>query len=184
MLSKESSIRTFGSVLCLITMEIALTTVGIFLTLIGIAGLAVPFIPDVPLVASGVVLVLVAQHAMSVWAVAALLILTILAFVADWLLVIYGAKKLGATRAGSIGGLIGLSLAFLSIPMGIVAGFAVFPAIGATIGELYGRRHDKTYIHAPIIGIGVGIFAAMALAVKVLMIGLLVMVGLLALGLH
>jgi|GEM_PF-1958355 len=165
-------------------MEVALSALGVILTFLGIAGLVVPFVPDVPFVAAGVVLVLIAQHALSVWAVFALLLLTLLAFLADWLLVIYGARKLGATRAGSIGGLIGMIAAFLAIPLGIVGGFAIFPAIGATIGELYGRRGDKTYDRAPIVGLGVGIFAALALAVKIMLLGLVILIGLLALGLH
>lgn len=163
-------------------MLVALTALGIFLAFIGVIGLAIPFIPDVPLIVSGVLLVLIGQNALSPIIVIALVLLAVLAFLADWLLVVYGARKLGATRAGEIGGLIGLSLSFLSSFVGTgVIGIVLFPAIGATIGEIIGRRQDKSYNHAPVIGLGIGLFAAMATTIKIIMVSLIVMVGVIAL---
>lgn len=163
-------------------MEVFLSALGIFLLVLGVAGLAIPFIPDIALVVSGVFLVLIGQNVLSPIIVMALILLTVLAFVTDWLLVIYGARKLGATQAGQIGGVIGLGFSFLSAFIGTgVIGIVLLPAIGATIGELIGRKDDTSYKHAPVIGLGIGIFAALAVTVKIILIGLIVMVGVLAL---
>ena len=163
-------------------MDVALSAIGIFLVFFGVVGLLIPFVPDVPFVASGVMLLLIAQHVLSPVLALALLGLTILAFLTDWLLVLYGARKLGATRAGQIGGTIGMS--FIGTPLGFLPGLVLFPAAGAMIGELIGRRHDHTYKKIPLVGVGVGVFAAFTVTIKLILIALMIGVGLLGLGLR
>ncbi len=64
---------------------------GLFLAMAGIVGLVVPLIPDVPLIASGLFLVLLGRNVVSAAVIVPLVVLTALALVADWLLVIYGS---------------------------------------------------------------------------------------------
>ncbi len=159
-------------------MHLALTAIGLFLALAGIVGLVVPFLPDVPLISSGILIVLISQHALSIATIGPLLGLTLLAILADWLLVLYGARKVGATREGTIGGLIGLALAFAGLPIGFVPGLLVWPMVGATIGEYIGRRKDPDQKNALSVGISVGLFAVVSLAVKLILVGLILAIGL------
>ena len=165
-------------------MSTILLASGLLLVAVGIIGLFVPFLPDIPLISSGVILALIAENALSGTAVFAIILLTILAFIADWLLIIYGAKKLGATGMGTTGGAIGLLVSFFFITFGFFPSIVILPAIGATIGELIARRKDEDHLRAPVIGIGIGIFSAFAVTVKLVLISLVIGVGLLALGFH
>ena len=87
-----------------------------------------------------------------------------------------------ATTEGTIGGAIGLALSFVAMPFGFFPSLVILPAVGATIGELIGRRKDEDHLKAPVIGIGIGIFAAFAVTIKLIMIALVIGVGILALG--
>ena len=159
-------------------MHLALTAIGLFLAFVGIVGLVVPLLPDVPLIASGILLVLIARDALSVATVGPLLGLTLLAILADWLLVVYGAHKVGATREGMIGGLVGLALAFAGLPLGFVPGLLLWPTVGATIGEFIGRRNNPDRNKALGVGISVGLFAVFSLVVKLMLVGLILALGL------
>ena len=163
-------------------MSTLLLAVGLLISAIGFMGLFVPFLPDIPLISSGIIIALISRGALSVTATVAIILLTALAFLSDWLLVIYGAKKLGATTEGTIGGAIGLALSFVAMPFGFFPSLVILPAVGATIGELIGRRKDEDHLKAPVIGIGIGIFAAFAVTIKLIMIALVIGVGILALG--
>ena len=162
------------------SMQLALTAIGLFLAFVGIVGLVVPLLPDIPLISSGIVIVLIAHHAISIATVGPLLGLTVLAMLADWLLVLYGARKVGASREGTLGGLIGLALALLGLPIGFGLGLVLWPTVGAIIGELIHARQDPEPKKAARIGLSVGIFTVFSLVVKLILVGLILAIGIIS----
>jgi len=73
-----------------------------------------------------------------VWGIICLIIT-----VADYLLPIAATKKFGGTKAGVIGGMIGVVAGgILPIPFGVIIG----PLLGAIIGDLYGGNHIKSAV--------------------------------------
>lgn len=115
--------------------------VALVLMSAGLAGSILPGLPSTPLV-----LVVAICHKLYFggagvgWlTMSALVGLTVLSLVMDYLASVYGAKSLGATWRGmwgaAAGGLIGI---FFNLP-GILLG----PFVGATLFELVGGRHWK-----------------------------------------
>jgi uncharacterized protein len=111
---------------------------AIALIAIGIAGTFLPGIPGIIVVFCGMALAAWIDHFERVhWVTLVVLgILTALAFVADILGSVLGAKRVGASRQALIGAAIG---ALVGILFGLV-GLIVAPFIGAVAGELVARR--------------------------------------------
>ena len=84
----------------------------------------------------------------------ALVLITALALVMDYLASIYGAKKFGATKNGMVGAIVGGIVGlFFNLP-GILLG----PFIGATLFEMIGGRKFKPSAKAGL-GATLGLFA-------------------------
>ncbi len=162
-------------------MQLVLTAIGLFLAFVGIVGLVVPFLPDIPLIAGGILLVIIARDALSVATVVPLIGLTLLALIADWVVVVFGARQVGASREGTIGGVAGLALAFLGFPVSFGFGLILWPTLGATIGELISKRHRDPKTAASI-GLAIGLFAVFSLVVKLILVGLILAIGLVSIG--
>jgi uncharacterized protein YqgC (DUF456 family) len=162
-------------------MSLILNALGLFLIFAGIVGLVIPLLPDVALISGGILLLLATRDALSAATVLPLIGLTLLALLADWLIVLYGARKLKASRAGTIGGLIGIALALnpFTIGFGGGAGLVVFPALGALVGELLGRPSARPF-EALAISLGISLFVALGLAIKLILVGLILAIGLVA----
>jgi uncharacterized protein YqgC (DUF456 family) len=121
--------------------EIAGIAIVGMVMLLGLIGTCVPGIPGAPLILAGAIghKVYFADKSASYFALALLLLLTILSLVLDFLASVLGAKKLGATWRGMagavIGGVVGL---FFGLP-GIILG----PIVGAFAFEFAGGRAWK-----------------------------------------
>lgn len=111
---------------------------------IGILGCMLPAIPGAPLVFFGAVahrLYFGADQSVNNIVLAVIVFLMLFALILDYLASMYGAKKLGASRNGIIGCVVGgiVGLIFFSIP-----GALIGPFVGALAFELVGGKDWKT----------------------------------------
>lgn len=114
-----------------------LHAIAAVIVVVGVAGTVLPVIPGAILVFLGLLLAAYADQFTRVGPVGMTIIggLGLLAFVADWISTLLGAKRVGASPqalvGATLGGLVGL---FLGIP-GMILG----PFVGAVLGELLAR---------------------------------------------
>jgi len=143
-------------------------TLGVVLTIAGIAGCIVPLIPGPPLSYAALVIIQFALNEpftgrfMVIW-----LLLTIAVTLLDYFVPIWGTRKYGGSRSGMWGATIGLIIGiFFFPPMGIVLG----PFIGAYAGELIIGKDSATALRSGF-GSFVGFVAGtvMKLAVSMIM---------------
>jgi len=121
-------------------LDIVLVILGICLLVVGLVGCIVPLIPGPSL--SYIALLLLQVTAFGDFSVAFLVItalITIVVTVADYVLPAWGTKKLGGSRAGTIGSIIGLIIGLFFLPVGIIVG----PFLGAFLGELIVGQNAK-----------------------------------------
>jgi len=119
--------------------SVAIITGGAILMLLGIIGSFLPVLPGPPLSYLGLLLLQLLPE--SPFSNKFLLIyagLTLLVTVVDYVVPVYGSKKMGATKYGIWGSTIGLLLGiFFFPPFGIILG----PFLGAVAGELiHGKK--------------------------------------------
>jgi uncharacterized protein YqgC (DUF456 family) len=139
------------------------------LVLIGLAGTILPVIPGTLLVFAGLFLAAWAEDFARVgWLPLAIIgVLGALAFVADFVSSLLGAKRVGASPqalvGAALGGLIGL---FFSIP-GMILG----PFVGAVGGELVARGGIK---HAGKVGVGTWLGLLLGAVLKVVIAFLMI----------
>lgn len=120
-----------------------LVGVEIFLIILGIVGSVLPVLPGTWVVYAAMLI----QHFFSPgikyhWAILVILgIATAVIQLLDYLIPIWGSKKMGASKYGQWGTIIGALVgAFVFPPWGIVIG----PFVGALAGELIaGKKSDK-----------------------------------------
>lgn len=127
-------------------------TLGIVLTLAGIAGCILPFIPGPPLSYIALLSLLLVNsdqftaRFMTIW-----LIITIIVTLLDYYVPIWGTIKFGGSSSGVWGATLGLLAGLIFFPpFGIIAG----PFIGAIAGELIRGKDLKTAVKS-----GIGSFA-------------------------
>jgi len=138
---------------------------------IGVAGTFLPGIPGVIAVFCGMALAAWIDDFERIhWATVVVLgALTALAFLADVLGSVLGAKRVGASRQALIGAGIG---AVVGILFGLV-GLIVAPFVGAVAGELYARRRLQSATRvgfATWLGLAAGALAKVALLFAMLAI--------------
>lgn len=111
---------------------------ALVLILVGLIGTLLPVMPGALLVFLGMVAGAWADDFSRVgWTILVILaVLTILFYVVDFLAGAYGARRLGASRWGVIGAILG---ALVGMFMGFV-GIVIGPFVGAVGGELLARR--------------------------------------------
>ncbi|HUP28644.1 MAG TPA: DUF456 domain-containing protein [Usitatibacter sp.] len=108
------------------------------LVLLGLAGTVLPVLPGIVLVFAGLLLAAWADGFAHVGVMGLVIIgaLGLLAFVADFVASLVGAKRVGASPlalvGAAVGGLVGL---FFSIP-----GMIIGPFVGAVAGEFLAKR--------------------------------------------
>jgi uncharacterized protein YqgC (DUF456 family) len=119
-------------------MDILLSILAIILLLIGLIGAIVPALPGPIISYAGLVSLYFSSHQpftdrfMLIWAAIAVSI-TVL----DNVVPILGTKKLGGSKKGIWGSIIGLLFGILFLgPFGILIG----PFVGAVLGELFGGK--------------------------------------------
>jgi len=124
--------------------------VEIFLTIIililvaalmaaGIIGIFVPFMPDVVFILLGALVFGLFdkfQH-ISGWTYLILIVLALAVTLIDYFATIVGAKKLGATKFGIIGGIVGTLIGLVG---GSIIGMILGSVIGTILGELLSGR--------------------------------------------
>ena len=114
---------------------------GIILTITGILGCVLPFMPGPPLNYAAILLLhftsgfQFSNRFLIVWA-----IVTVAVVVLDYIIPVWGTKKFGGSKQGVWGSVIGLIAGmFFFPPLGIIIG----PFIGAFAGELIAGKNSK-----------------------------------------
>jgi len=117
---------------------VLLWVLAFVLILVGLIGTLLPVMPGALLVFLGMFAGAWADDFSRVgWAVLGVLaILTVLFYVLDFLAGAYGARRLGASRWGVVGAILGALVGLFFSFIGVVVG----PFVGAVVGELLARR--------------------------------------------
>jgi len=123
-------------------MEIFLIIIGIILLIVGILGCIVPIIPGPPITYLALLIMQFKSNPpfttkfLVIWA-----LITIVVTVLDYVVPAWGTKKLGGTKWGIWGSIIGLFAGiFFFPPIGLIVG----PFLGAFIGEIIAGKDSKT----------------------------------------
>lgn len=105
---------------------------------VGLAGCLLPAVPSTPvvLVAALVHRFVFGDAGASIWVLAVLFVITVFSILMEYLASLIGAKKLGATKAGVWGAVVGTIVGLFFAPLGIIFG----PFLGAVSFELLGGR--------------------------------------------
>lgn len=150
-------------------MDILLSIIAFILILVGIGGIILPGIPDLPLAYAGLVLRSAATDFIQP-SLSLLLILLVLVGSISIIELLAGpaiVQKLGGSRSGVIGALVGSIAGLLLAPVSPLW-LLLGPLVGALVGELHaGRPH----------GLAVKIAAGTALSV-IIVFGFKILVGL------
>lgn len=142
---------------------------AVALILIGIAGVFLPGVPGVVAVFGGMLLAAWIDDFERIgWITLVVLgVLTALAFLADIVGSLLGAKRVGASRLALLGAGLG---AIVGLFMGFI-GLLIAPFIGAVTGEILAQRRLDTAARVGIgtwIGLAVGALAKIALVFAML----------------
>ncbi|NDV46504.1 DUF456 domain-containing protein [Paludibacter sp. 221] len=145
-------------------MDIFLIIVAGILVLLGFAGCILPIIPGVPLSYVGILLlhftdkIQFSTNFLVIWA-----IIVIAIQVLDYYIPIWGTKRFGGSRWGTIGSAIGVVAGLFFAPWGIILG----PFVGAVVGELLSGRASADAVKAgfgSFVGFLVGTVAKLVVA--------------------
>ena len=127
-------------------MDVVLIIIGIILILIGLVGCIIPGIPGPPIAYAGLLIQIFKTENpfttkfLIIWA-----LITIAVSVLDYVVPAIGTKKLGGSRRGVWGSIIGLFIGiFFFPPIGLIIG----PFLGAFIGELTGGKETESALKA------------------------------------
>ncbi len=115
-------------------MDYVLIALGVIFMISGILGCVLPIIPGPPLSYIGLLFLHFTEkyqfstRFLIIWS-----IITVVVYVLDYVIPVWGTKKFGGSKRGVWGSVIGLVIGlFFFPPFGIIAG----PFLGAVIGEL------------------------------------------------
>jgi uncharacterized protein len=146
---------------------------SVALIVIGLAGIVLPALPGTLFVFAGILLGAWIDHFARVgwFAVGAVAVLAVLAWLMDYVAAVLGAKRAGASRQAIIGAALGT---IAGLFMGIV-GVLFMPLVGAAAGEYLARREHGQALKVGIatwLGLLAGMLAKFVLAF--MMIGIFV----------
>lgn len=115
-------------------MQVALTVFGVLVMVLGVGLLAIPAVPAIGIIFSGVALLAWADGFTRIgWAaLSIMLVLTVIGSLADNAAALFGARRAGASAWGVVGASIGM---LAGIPFG-VPGIVLGAAVGAFALEL------------------------------------------------
>jgi uncharacterized protein YqgC (DUF456 family) len=135
------------------------------LILVGFAGIVLPALPGTLLVLAGIVLgAWIDDFTRVGWfAVIAVTVLAVLAWLMDYVAALLGAKRAGASRLALVGAAVGT---VAGIFMGLV-GVLFMPLVGAALGEFIARRQHGQALRvgfATWLGLLAGMLAKFVLA--------------------
>jgi len=161
----------------MIDQSLVLWIIGAILTVTGLAGLLLPFLPGAPLLFLGLLCAAWAEdfRFAGLWTLLLLGCLASLTYLVEFVASALGARKFGGSRramaGAALGGIVGL---FFGIP-GVLLG----PFAGAVLGELSLQRSLDQAGRAgfgTVVGMAVG--AAGKLAIGIAMVGIFLLVRL------
>ena len=143
------------------------------LILLGLAGIVLPALPGTILVFAGILLGAWIDDFTRVgpFAVGAVAVLAVLAWLMDYVAALLGAKRAGASRQALIGAAIGTVAGIFTGLVGVL----FMPLVGAAAGEFIARRHHGNAVRVGIatwLGLLAGMLAKFVLAF--MMIGIFV----------
>ena len=133
-------------------MNTVLIIAAIFLVLLGLAGSILPGIPGPPFSFFGILVLAFVNGINYSWSF--LLVMGIIAsfvFALDYWVPIWGTKKLGGSKAGVRGSMIGMVVGILltfMFPIGLFIAMLLGPFIGAYIGEKRAGSDDSRALKA------------------------------------
>ena len=150
-------------------MTIALWILAVALIVVGVVGTVLPALPGAILVFSGVALAAWIDDftRISGWTVAVLGVLTVVAWVIDYVAAAAGAKRAGASRQAIIGAAIGTVVGVFTGFIGLL----FMPLVGAAIGE-YLAQQDA--LRAGRVGLATWLGMLVGTAAKVAIVFLMV----------
>jgi len=146
-------------------------TLALMVMLFGVIGSVLPVLPGVPVIVAAAIghRLYFGEQGASVWVLALMGIMEVVAFALDYIAGMIGAKKLGATWRGIVGavvgGIIGL---FFNLP-GILLG----PFFGALLLEMAGGREFKPAAKAgagAVLGLFAGALGKLALCLTMILL--------------
>lgn len=148
-------------------------TLSTALVLFGLAGTVLPALPGTILILGGILLGAWIDGFTRVgpWAVGAVAVLAVGAWLSDYIAALMGAKRAGASRQAVIGAALGT---VAGIFMGLI-GVLFMPLVGAALGEWLARRDQMRAVRVGIatwIGLMLGLLAKVVLSF--MMIGIYV----------
>lgn len=117
-------------------------TLGVVMTIAGIVGCILPFIPGPPLsYIALLMLLLVDKNLFSSKFLLIWLFVTIVVVVLDYYVPVWGTRQFGGSHSGIWGATVGLLVGLFFVPpIGIIAG----PFLGAFIGEMISGKNIQT----------------------------------------
>ncbi|MFO1361152.1 MAG: DUF456 domain-containing protein [Burkholderiales bacterium] len=157
-------------------MTIALWVLAVLLIVAGVVGTVLPALPGVILVFAGVALGawIDGFARISGWTVGVLGVLTLIAWLIDFVAGYYGAKRVGASAQALAGAAIGTVAGVFTGLVGLV----FMPLAGAAIGEFLARRDA---LRAGRVGLATWVGMALGTAAKVAIVFLMIGIFLAAL---
>lgn len=139
------------------------------LVVIGLAGALLPALPGTPVILAGLVMMAWLNDFIRVGfsTLAALLVLTLLSVIIDFLATAEGARRFGAGRAAILGATLGLLVGiFFGLP-----GMLLGPFVGAVVGHRLGEAEFDASVRAGFgasLGVLVGTVAKVVISVVML----------------
>ena len=129
--------------------EILLFIIALMVMLVGFVGIILPVVPGVPIIFGAAFLyaILTDFETIGGQTLVVFALLTIASLLLDWLTAILGVKKMGGSKAGIIGALIGM-IAGLFLPGVGIIGFIAGAFIGACMFELLFGQKAKGALRA------------------------------------
>ena len=146
-------------------MTTLLWIVAVAMIVIGVVGTVLPALPGAVFVLGGIALAAWIDGFVTIsgWTVGAVAVLAALAFAADYVAAMLGAKKAGASRLAIAGAAIGT---IVGVFTGLV-GVLFMPLVGAAIGEFIA---DRDMARAGKVGIATWVGLLLGTAVKVALV--------------
>ncbi len=148
-------------------MEVIIIIVGVILLILGLAGCILPVLPGPVLAYLALVMLMFLPEEpftinfLIIWA-----LVTALVTLLDYVVPIYGTKKLGGSRSGINGSVIGVVVGFIFLgPLGLIIG----PLIGAYLGELIAGKQNRVALRSAL-GSFIGFLAGTFIKIIVVLI--------------
>ncbi len=154
-------------------MTTALWVLAVFLIVVGLAGVILPALPGVVFVFGGILLAAWIDDftRISGWTIGVLAVLSLIAFVVDYLASTLAAKRAGASTLGLVGAAVGTVLGIFTGLIGLV----FMPLVGAAVGEFIAQQDA---MRAGRVGlatwIGLVIGTALKIAIVFTMVGVFI----------